>query len=150
MDDRAAIYNLTQTFGGPGTLYSSVQTVTLKTGRIVETLRDYKFKKMIKLPRKMLWQVTPITQGVQKPFSFIKEQTPFLIMASDLPSGVVPANNDYIVYGGQGYTLDNVLDSSYEGLYLCMCTKMSGDIPRQIQTIYMSDTIYFAEGLVTS
>lgn len=146
LDDRAAIYNLKQTFGSPGTLYVRNQTIASKTGIISGRPIPYRIKCIVKLPRKMLYAVSNI--GRDKAFSFIKEQVPFLIDAIDLPTGVTPGMANYIVIGGRGYTVESIMDlTSY---FVLQCTKIDGDIPQQIVDRLDKDILTFTDELEVS
>lgn len=145
LDDRAAIYNLTRTFGVPGTLYVSDQTTATKTGLISRTLTPYRFKRIIKLPRKMNYAVTPVNDSGQKMFSYVSETIPFLFMREDLPKNVFPRVGNYIVVARQGYSIESVED--YADGVMCRCKKISGDVPKQVFTLVMKDVVTFTESL---
>ena len=150
LDDRAAIYNLVQTFGGRGTLYTLTETVTSKTGVIVAVTVPYRLKHLVRMPDKRLYVATPVPQMGQKPFSYSKTLVRFLISKDELPEGFEPQQTNYIVYKGKGYQVESTEYSDYRGAFFCDCSKISGDVPRQIFDVRMKDIIEFTETLETS
>jgi hypothetical protein len=128
-------------------LYVSVQTVASKTGLITKSLTPHRFKKIVKLPRKVRYAVTPTSQGGQKAFSFIKETIPFMFMREDLPSNVYPQLNNYIVVGRQGYMIEDTEDLQ-DGV-ICHCVKISGDVPKQLFDLVLKDLVNFDESMET-
>lgn len=147
LDDRAAIYNLVQTFGGRGTLYTLAETVTSKTGVIASAVVPYRLKHLVRMPDKRIYVVTPVTQVGQKPFSYSKTLVRFLVSQVELPKGFEPQQSNYIVYAKVGYQVESTEYSEYRGAFYCDCTKMSGDIPKQVYDMRLRDDIDFTETL---
>lgn len=113
---RTALYMLKRQYGGPLSVYKQLDSVvTFETGQVTVTATAYHVKRAVILPT--VWKRVKSPAAPSPVGSRDVGLKSFIVDRADIP-GVVLTQNDWVVYGGWRYQIEEIDASEFDAGWL--------------------------------